>query len=363
MSKSVIIYGSGVAGMQLAKALDGKASVTVVSPIDYYEVPMAMPRNLVEPGFAARSTVSLSSIPGNVTHVQGKLVSFSADGGVVERADGTKITLTSDISVLATGSSYANSVTRAQSGKVAERKAEIETHAQRLRTAQRVVIVGGGPIGVELAGEISQDYPDKSVTLVESGDGLLNGTSRKVAGRAQSELEGRGVKIVLGDRIVEPGYGQEPEGGVARTSGGKELPYDMIFWAVGSKPNTDYMPKTMLTAEGRIPVDTHLQVKGMNGVFALGDVTDLNEVKKAIYTNNHVPVAAKNITAILNGQPPKATYKAKTGDDTMVVTLGRSGGVAHFPGMGMVKANWIIRMLKSRDMLTGMFRKGIGAPK
>lgn len=362
MKKTVTIYGAGIAGMQLAKALSGKADVTVVSPIDYFEVPMAMPRLFVDPAFADAAIVPLSQFSDNITFVQGKLASFDGKSGTVETSKGA-VTLTSDISVLATGSRYANSITRAQTGSTGDRIAEIKRHNATLQSAKRVLIVGGGPIGVELAGEISEDYPTISVTVIEASDSLLTGTSRKVAAHAQKVLEARGVSFIKGEKVTAPAYGEEPTGGTATTDKGRELPFDMIFWAVGSRPNTEFMSIAFLNERGQIKVDEHLQVKGMAGVYALGDVTDVKEVKKAIYVGNQVPVVAKNIAGRLAGQGPKATYKPKTGDEMMFVTLGRKGGVGHMPGLGMMKANWLIRMFKAKDMLTGMMRRATGAPK
>lgn len=361
MTKTVAIYGGGIAGTVLAHALKNDAEVTIVSPLDYFEIPMAMPRLLVEPGFAARSVVPFARMAPGIRHVQGHLVSFGTDGGVVETPDGERLDITADVSVLATGSRYANSLTRAQTGSAADRREELGAFNARLTQARRVVIVGGGPIGIEVAGEITREHPDKRVTVVEGNTDILNGTSRKVAAHAQKVLERRGVTFHLGERVVEPAWGAEPEGGVARTENGLELPFDLIFWAVGSRPNTGYVPKDLLTEDGRIPVDAHLRVKGMQNVFALGDVTDLKEVKKAIYINGHVRTAARNIRSALSGRPPKATYKAQTGNDIMVVTLGRQGGVAHLPGLGTIRANWMVRMAKAGDMLVGMYRKKVGA--
>lgn len=362
MKKSVTIYGAGIAGLQLAKALSQKADVTVVSPIDYFEVPMAMPRLLVEPEFADAAIVPLSQFSDDISFVQGKLMAFDGQAGTVETSGGT-VTLTSDITVLATGSRYANSVTRCPIGSAADRVAEFKRHHANLQSAKQIVIVGGGPIGVELAGEISEDYPTTSVTVVEASDSLLTGTSRKVAAHAQKVLEARGVTFIKGEKVTAPAYGEEPQGGTATTDTGREIPFDMLFWAVGSRPNTDYMAPAFLNERGQIKVDDHLQVLGMSGVYALGDVTDVKEVKKAIYIGNQVPVVAKNIAATLKGDSPKAQYKPKTGDEMMFVTLGRSGGVGHMPGLGMMKANWLIRMFKAKDMLTGMMRKATGAPK
>lgn len=362
MKKSIVIYGAGLAGSQLAHTLQQDADVTLVSPLDYFEVPMALPRALVEPELSERSVMSLTQTLPEVRHVQGKLVRFDAGRGVVETTDGQSIELNGDISVLATGSSYANSLTRAQTGTVDERRKQLAVFADRLEQAQNILIVGGGPIGIELAGEITLEIPGKNITVVESNEEILQGTSRKVAVRALSELKARGVSFHLGQKVVEPSYGVAPEGGIAQTDKDLELEYDLIFWAVGSKPNTDYFPAEQLSPENRIPVDRHLRVKGMENVFALGDITALNEVKKAIYVIDHLKTVTKNIRSLLAGKSPQASYKAQTGNDIMVVTLGRQGGVGHIPVLGTITAGWLIRLIKAKDMLVDMYRKKVGAP-
>lgn len=101
---------------------------------------MAMPRLLVDPEFAAAAIVPLSQFSDDITFVQGKLTAFDGKVGTVETSEG-EVTLTSDISVLATGSRYANSVTRAQSGSARDRIAEFKRHNANLQSAKRVLIL------------------------------------------------------------------------------------------------------------------------------------------------------------------------------------------------------------------------------
>lgn len=68
--------------MQFATALKGKAIITIVNPLGYFKVPIAMPRLLVQTEFADQSLVPPSSIVGDVRHVRGKLVPFGPTGGV-----------------------------------------------------------------------------------------------------------------------------------------------------------------------------------------------------------------------------------------------------------------------------------------
>ena len=359
MTKSVVIYGGGQAGVKLAKELEEVTSVTLFSPLDYYEVPMALPSNLVEPAFDQRALVPLTEALPKAQLIQGQLSGFEEGTGTVQLPNGEAMQVTADVSVLATGSRYATELTRAQSGNRDSRMAQFKDTAAALQQAQRILIVGGGAIGVELAGEILQDMPGKDITLVESSAGLLPGTSRKVAATARDHLQKSGVTLRFNDRVIEPAFGETPAGGVAKTAAGEELPFDLIFWAVGGRPNTSFLPPEALTGEGRIPVDDFLRMQGRDDTYVLGDIAALEEAKKAIYVNSHIKVASKNIRATLKGETPKARYKAQTGNDIMLVTLGRNGGVAHLPGIGRITTGWLIRIFKARDMLVGMTRKAL----
>jgi NADH dehydrogenase FAD-containing subunit len=71
--KSVLVIGGGAAGHQIAYQLRDLADVTLVDPKTYWEVPMAVPRLLVEPdSLAAR--MRYDSFLGAANHVQGKVM-------------------------------------------------------------------------------------------------------------------------------------------------------------------------------------------------------------------------------------------------------------------------------------------------
>ncbi len=366
-TKSVTIYGGGIAGGQLAQRLTGDFEVTLVDPLDYFEVPMSAPRSLVFPDFAETATFSFAEALPSVHHVRARLVEWTDAGGEVEYEDGARSVLDGDFSVLATGSGFANPLMRAFGGSMAERKAFYRAFHERLSASERILIVGGGPIGVEVAGEISETYPDKVLTLVEKGTRILGGTSPKAAAHARRVLEERGVTILTEEHLVDGKPGDEifSPGGKVRTSGGRMIAYDLLIWCAGGRPNTGYMrarfPR-LLNDAGQIRVDAYLRVLGKERLFALGDITDLDENKMAWHINGHVDVAKANILAAANGMAPSRAYKPMTGDPRMAVTLGRRAGVAHLPGLGVVKAGWMIRAAKSTHMLVPRYRKVFKLP-
>lgn len=362
----VTIYGGGIAGGILAKALSKRVSVRLVDPLSFFEVPMAAPRNLVEPRFAEQAIIPFSEALPDVEHIAAKLVELTAEGGIVEDAEGRQSLIAGDVSVLATGSRFTNELVRATSGSALDRKAYFQRFHERMAGAQRILIVGGGPIGVEVAGEIVETWPDKAVTIVEAGPRLLAGTSEKAAAHATRFLKRHGVEIVLGEKLELGGSAPvDPfgEGGTAKTGSGRELSYDLVVWCVGGRPNTSYMATHFagaLNQLGRIKVGFDLRVQGQDRLFALGDITDLDENKMAAHIKGQVPVAEANILAVLEGHPPAKAYKAKTGNPLMAVTLGKRAGVVHLPPFGVITADWFGRKVKADAMLVPRYRKQLG---
>ena len=82
------------------------------------------------------------------------------------------------------------------------RAATFESMAAKLAAARSVLIIGGGPVGVELAGEIVSKTPGKRVTLVDGGSALLSLGMPPAAGSiALSWLRASGVRVLLNTKV------------------------------------------------------------------------------------------------------------------------------------------------------------------
>src|SRR5258708_34904998 len=82
MKSKIVIYGAGMAGAILASRLAEDLDVTVVAPTDYFEVPMAMPRLMVQPGFADKAIVPITEALPKAQHIRGRLDELIGAGGV-----------------------------------------------------------------------------------------------------------------------------------------------------------------------------------------------------------------------------------------------------------------------------------------
>ena len=367
--KSVAIYGGGIAGAVLANRLSRDFDVVLVDPHDYFEVPMAAPRSLVQPDFAEAAIIPFAQAMPSVGHEQAKLVKMTHRGGIIEYGNGRRSLISGDVSVLATGSRLPNQLMRAYEGAANHRKEFYRGYHARLCRAQRVLIVGGGPIGVETAGEISEVFPRKFVTVLESGNRLLMGTSPKAAAHAADVLLLRGVNIVIGERLAgseRPTDDIFRNGGKAGTSSGRRISYDLMIWCTGGRPDTAYMADDfpeVLDTNGRIMVTPGLMVVGQQTLFAIGDVTNLPENKMALHIKGHVKVVEANIRRLLQPSPSArmTSYVPQTNNPLMAVTLGSRTGVSHLPVLGVVRSAWLNRKVKAERMLVPQYRKAIGA--
>ncbi|XP_024542924.1 apoptosis-inducing factor 2-like [Selaginella moellendorffii] len=346
----VVVVGGGIAGVHVAKALESEASVSLIDPKDYLEIPYGALRNTVEPSFAERSIVPYSEFLTQVELVQSAAVSVSSSPAQVSTSTGRKLPY--DFLVISTGSHAKGAPTRR------DRIQEILADHERLKRASSILVVGGGPVGVELAGEIVTDFPEKSVSLVQGGPRLIEFLGPSASTKALNWLTSKSVRVLLKERITSSA---SPP--IFTTESGKQIPADTHFVCTGSRPSSSWLKGTFLEdsldGNGRLRVDSALLVSGTRNVFACGDITDLKEIKQGFLAEKHAKVVAANIR--------KLTNDADCGDLRCycpleramgLVSLGRHAGVAQLPFGTFV--GWIPGLVKSRDLFVGKTRKGLG---
>jgi apoptosis-inducing factor 2 len=191
---SVLVVGGGYGGINAAKALDDVADVTLVDPTEAFVHNIAAWRSLVEPEWLDRIF-----LPYEHLLVNGR---FLRDRAV--EVDGRRVTLDSgavlepDYLVLATGSSYPFPAKTEEPDIASARDRYREAH-EALLAADRVLIVGAGPAGLELSGEIKAFYPDKQVTIVDIADDILTGPyDQALRDELRRQLDELGIELHLG---------------------------------------------------------------------------------------------------------------------------------------------------------------------
>ncbi|MFE1321145.1 FAD-dependent oxidoreductase [Kitasatospora phosalacinea] len=358
MGTTVAIIGGGYGGAALAKALDPDFEVVLIDPKDSFEHAVAALRGLVSAPWAERMYYGFDRLLTRGRFVRGRAASVDEDG--VTLADGSRIE--ADFTVLASGSSYPYPAKSGVDDTAEALLRQADTRDQ-LALAQRVLLIGGGPVGLEFAGEIAEQWPDKRVTVLDSAEDILGGQFLPGLRTAlREQLDALGVQLVLGSPLIElpPTEPGRYAPFSAFTEAGDLLAADIWFRCHGVRPNSVALAGALAGAarpDGFVEVDDRLRIRGSARVFAIGDITALPEPKRSKAATDHAVVAAANIRALAAGRPADTAHRP--GPAAIIVPLGSTGGASQVPGPDgpVVLDAAATAQYKGGDLLTGRYQE------
>lgn len=157
-------------------------------------------------------------------------------------------------------------------------QAERTTDPAERQRLMEIVVIGGGPTGVEMAGAIAElsrhtllrdfrniDSGSARITLVEAGPRLLSGFTKDMSQFAERRLSRLGVVVRTGQMVEEIDSS-------SITIAGSRQPVGVVIWAAGVAASPLARQLGATDRAGRIAVDETLAVTGLSQVYALGDV-------------------------------------------------------------------------------------------
>ncbi len=223
----------------------------------------------------------------------------------------------------------------------------INTNDEKLiEQLMNIVIVGGGPTGVELSGAIAdmkkyvlpKDYPELDFTkmkifLLEGGNKTLATMSEKSSADSRKYLEKLGVTVLTNSLL------KDYDGEKITLQDGKTIDTKLVIWAAGIKGNIpEGVDKNLIAKGNRIKIDRQCKVSGSNNIFAIGDVAYMEE---PAWPNGHPQVApvatqmadviANNLRSIEMKSSKKALEEFVYHDKGSMATVGRNLAVVDMP--------------------------------
>ncbi len=294
----VVIVGAGFGGLACAKALgNAPARVTVIDRANYHLfVPLLYQ--------VATAALSPADIARPIRRILGRYRNIDVVLGDVTAIDTSARTLTTsagpigpyDKLVVATGSRYSYfghpewaahakgprsledaRFIRTKLLTAFERADSTTDQAERDRL-MTIIVVGGGPTGVEMAGSVVElarhalardfrhiDPRQARILLVEAGPRLLASFPQSLADYAKRALEKLGVTVMLGQPV-------ENIGADGAMVGGQMISAGTVIWGAGIEASPGVkMLGVPLDRAGRVAVGPDLSVPGLPGVYVLGD--------------------------------------------------------------------------------------------
>lgn len=242
-----------------------------------------------------------------------------------------------------------------------------------------VVIAGGGPTGVELAGGLTElfdrvlakDFPNLDVrrarvVLVELGPRLLATFSPRLSASARRTLAARGVEVVVGAGVASA------DGKVVELTDGRRIPTATLIWTAGVTASplaaalSEQLGEGSLTRGGRIRVDPDLRVPGHPEIAVIGDLAGATgadgellaqvapvAMQQGAYVARQLRRELETPDGSLDGTPAGAPFRYR--DKGSMATIGRHAAVAQLPGGIQLRGvpGWISWLALHLVMLVG----------
>lgn len=365
MSKDrVVILGAGFAGLQLARRLtNSEFDITLIDQYNFHQFQPLMYQ--VATGRLEPSSISfpLRKVFQKKSNVHVRLAKVLAiDTELKKVVTDNAGTFSYDHLVIATGctTNYFGNKNIEQFAFPMKSTGEAVTLRNRillnfedalsakpdaLEAIMNIVVVGGGPTGVELSGSLAElkknilpkDYPDMdfsrlNIYLIEAGNATLGVMSKASQEKSKQYLELMGVNIWLNAHV------KDYDGQTVTLNDGKTILTHTLIWAAGVTGNVPPgISADKLVRGNRIKVDIYNRVEGLHNVFAMGDIAYMEtaEFPKGHPQLANVAIAqAKNLvtnfTNLSERKPLKPfTYKSP---GTMA-TVGKRKAVVDLPFM------------------------------
>jgi NADH dehydrogenase len=314
MSKKVVILGAGFAGLQAARHIrDHGYEVTLIDQYNFHQF-----QPLFYQVATARLEPSAISFPlrkvfQNEEQLHVRIAKVQEVKLAEKQVFTTEGAFAFDYLVIATGCTsnffgnknferYAfpmkstNEAIALRNRILLNFEDALSASTDELQEIMNIVVVGGGPTGVELAGSLAEmktnvlpkDYPDMDLSglniyLVESMPHTLQNMSVPSQNKSQQYLEKMGVKLKLGAVV------QDYDGKLLTLKDGTTIRTRNMIWTAGVMGNVPTgIPAELIVKGNRIKVDVYNRLIGHECVFAIGDVAYMENID---YPKGHPQLA------------------------------------------------------------------------
>lgn len=362
----VIVIGGGYGGITVARGLDPIADVILVEKTEQFVHHAAALRGVVDKVWG-----QTMFMPYEYLLKRGQVVR-----GTVAKVEGTTVhiygqdPIEADYVVFATGSTYPFPI-KNFSTHTAVAQSRLDDLRETLKGADRAVLIGGGTVGMELAGELKASDPDIAIEVVEKEDDILPspGVVDGFRDLIREQAEELGITLTTGAPLAylpptSPGQLGRFE---VETTDGEPVVGDVWFQCHGAHPITGYLLDTdyatALNDEGYVRVLPTMQVAGHERAYAIGDITDLTETKRADAARSQARVVVANIAAQMEGHDPTDVYHSR--EDWLVLPLGPDLGASQLvdeAGTTRIVGPEETAEIKGRDLMVSVVRSQLGLP-
>ncbi len=360
MGNKIVILGAGFAGLQIARHLKQPFEVTIIDQYNFHQF-----QPLFYQVATARLEPSAISFPlrkifQRKSNVKVRVAKVLYVDTVIKIVYTTEGSFSYDKLIIATGctSNYfgneniakhafpmksTNEAIALRNRILLNFEDALSASGRELEEIMNIVIVGGGPTGVELAGALAEmkknilpkDYPDMNfeqlkIYLIEASGNTLQNMSKEAQQASQQYLRELGVEVYTNTAVAD--Y----DGHTVIINDGRTIPSRTLIWGAGVKGNVpEGIPQHTVVRGNRIKTNRYNEVETLDSVYAIGDIAYMETEK---YPKGHPQVAnvainqAKNLAENFKRMSKGVNLTAfEYKDPGSMATVGKRKAVVDLP--------------------------------
>lgn len=394
VSHEIVVVGANIAGISAAHYLlkhtipalqsankSATYKLTLVSPSTHFFWKIGAPRALInselipftkifkpiEDGFKQYPKERFALVIGSAVGVDQNQKTVT-----VQTAESGTKTVSYSALVIATGTTSTSPLWTLHGSHETTLSSMKEMHAT-LPNASTILIAGGGPAGVETAGqypprslglhlypptaalgEIATVFPKANTTILSGTHSLLPRLKPAIGQAAESKLKSMNVKTIHNAKVTAATPSADGRKTTVQLSDNTSRTVDIYIDATGGRPNTSFLPSAWLNERGYVRTDPKtLRVLSAANVYAIGDVASYS-AGSAMDATDPIRPLCSSILADLSpdGKAVKQTPYNKSEKMTQVVPIGPKGGVGMV--FGWTVPSLMVWGVKSRTFFVEM---------
>ncbi|KAJ5563783.1 hypothetical protein N7513_000025, partial [Penicillium frequentans] len=341
--RNIIVVGGSFVGrttaQELAKVVPPTHRVLLTEPHSHFHHLFTFPRFAIVPGQEHKAFIPYNGLFSVVTEsklhsvVQARVTSVHPQHVQLDREWQGSTEIPFDYIVVATGTRLSKPAAMEKDDKLSSVE-YLQKHQADVKRSQSILIVGGGAVGVQMATDLKEYYPEKDITVVQSRPQLMPSFHIGLHDLIKERFDELGINLITGARVTIPTGGFPTDGKPfeVQLTNGNTVSTEFVILATGQTPNNQLVkslepstpdsPSVINPDNGYIRIRPTMQFldERYSNLFAVGDIADTGAQKAARPGSAQAAVVAKNILSMIEGREPEEKFVK--GPGAIHITLG-----------------------------------------
>merc|ERR1712004_20186 len=329
----IVVVGGGYGGITAARALHKQgANFTLISNRDMYYHNIASVRALTEKDWNKKCLLPLREMFGENFKV-GSMAGVNTETKEVLLEGGDKVKYSTLVIATGTQGTFPYSWDGTDSSEALK---GMECMRAACESAGRILVIGGGPTGVEQAAEFAAKWPQKEITLLHAREKLImDGLVDEFYTRLDAILDEVKIKVIRGEKVenLDQIDLEHVKVQTVSTNKGTKLETDFVCKAIGLYVDPSPYKNGLgsaVTDRGQLKVNEYLEVEGFKDVYAVGDCNN-RPPQMAYAAQQQSELLVKNIYHKKNNEELEIWKDEASLFVKIVMSVGPHHGLGQFP--------------------------------